>query len=380
MADEALLGILGNQDLLNFNQQTLQSDPYGMAGGVLGSWRPNTQTWDTGTATATAFAQSFLSGLLGNYARQRATEQTNQVIGLLPQLRANPSMVVAPEGVNENAFALLKANAVLNQQAAEAKRALTLEEMLRNVGIEGMKEEIRGKIGLGNDQKLEMLKAQLSGDPLKQAAVNELAASQGMPTAPRELSSYEQALAKYKDPELARAAVKASDPAFLSQTDIAKEKGAGQAIDRTMAYIDAQYAQAAKLTGKEAAKGRIGEALIGIPTEQSAAMDRIAETSILQFDSLLGREVNSDVRQRLIDKFGPKWFDSPETVTAKRDGLKAALRTLVAPSPLTSGASVAPSLDSIAPMPAAPALDQATYNSLRAQGLSPAEIRSKYGG
>lgn len=147
MADE-LLGLLGTNDLAAFNQSALQSDPYGMSAGVLGSWRPNTSTWSPGTTAATAFGQAFLTGLLGNYARQNAAEQTNAVIGVLPQLRADPMSVAVPEGVSDQAaFARLKASAVLRNQLASEQRNQALAEMLQKVGIAGLtkKAEVLGE-------------------------------------------------------------------------------------------------------------------------------------------------------------------------------------------------------------------------------------------
>ena len=147
MAGEEYLGLLGGNDLAAFNQSVTQSDPYGLAGRSLGAWQPDTSTWDPTTTGVTSFAKSFLSGLLGNYAKQNAADQLNSVIGVLPQLKSDPMSVVAPEGVNADAFAALKGSAVLRNYQAKAQQEQTLADLMQKVGIAGLtkKAEIIGE-------------------------------------------------------------------------------------------------------------------------------------------------------------------------------------------------------------------------------------------
>jgi hypothetical protein len=123
LAGEELYG-LGSNDLIGFQNQVAQNDPYGLVGRSLASWQPNTSTWDPGTTMATAFGKSFLSSLLGNYAQQRSADQLNSVIGVLPQLRSDPMSVVAPEGVDASPFAALKGTAILRNTQAQEQEAL----------------------------------------------------------------------------------------------------------------------------------------------------------------------------------------------------------------------------------------------------------------
>jgi len=133
MSAEDLLG-LGSNDLLGFNQSVQQSDPYGIAGRSLAGWQPNTSTWSPMETGMGAFAKSFFSGLLGNYAQQRSADQLNSVISVLPQLKSDPMSVVAPKGVNADAFALLKGTALVKNQLQSAQRDQTLAELMQKVG------------------------------------------------------------------------------------------------------------------------------------------------------------------------------------------------------------------------------------------------------
>lgn len=147
MAGEDYLGGISSNDLIGFQNSIAQSDPYGLAGRSLNAWQPNVSTWSPGTTAATAFGKSFLAGLLGNYANQRAADQTNAVIGVLPQLRSDPLSVVVPDGVNADAFAALKGTAILKNYQAQAQRDQSLADMLQKVGIAGLtkKAEVIGE-------------------------------------------------------------------------------------------------------------------------------------------------------------------------------------------------------------------------------------------
>lgn len=159
MADE-FYGILGNNDLAAFNQTVLQSDPYGIAARSLGAWSPDASTWSPTITGTTAFGKAFLTGLLGNYARQNAADQMNSVIGVLPQLKSDPMAVAAPEGVNADAFAALKGSAVLRNQLNTAQREQTLAELMQKVGIAGL------------TKKAEVLGEQQAYDAMGQGGVN----------------------------------------------------------------------------------------------------------------------------------------------------------------------------------------------------------------
>jgi hypothetical protein len=124
MAGEEYLALLGLNDLNQFSQTVQQSDPYGMTGRALGAWQPDYSGFNAQESAVTSFAKAFTSGLLQNYARNNAAEQMNSVVGILPQLRADPLHVATPEGVDPGAFSTLRGSAILKnfqQQAIDAQ-------------------------------------------------------------------------------------------------------------------------------------------------------------------------------------------------------------------------------------------------------------------
>jgi len=147
MANEELLGLLGNTDLAAFNQTVAQSDPYGIIGRSLYSWQPNMTTWDAPTSAVTSFGKSFLSGILQNYAQQNAAEQMNKVIGVLPQLRSDPLHVALPEGVNPEAFANLKASSVIKSFARDYENEQTAKKFNSDLAMRvlGKKFDVLGE-------------------------------------------------------------------------------------------------------------------------------------------------------------------------------------------------------------------------------------------
>lgn len=118
------------------------------------------------------------------------------------------------------------------------------------------------------------------------------------------------------------------------QRPLLDEQASKDKLNRAFEFIDEQYEKATKVSGGQAWLGGITERA-GVPTRAKQELDRIAESSVLQLDGILGRETNSDVRKRLIDQFGPKWYDSDDTKRQKGQDLKAALAALAAGTPLS---------------------------------------------
>jgi hypothetical protein len=112
--------MLNPNDLLGFTQQVRQSDPYGIAASSLNAFQPDTRSFSAGELGATAFGKSFLSGLLGNYANERANRQLSSVVQALPQLNSDPYGMSIPEGVDSGAFNLLRGSAILKNAQKSA--------------------------------------------------------------------------------------------------------------------------------------------------------------------------------------------------------------------------------------------------------------------
>jgi hypothetical protein len=150
MADE-ISTLLGTSDLLNFNNSVRQSDPYGITGAALGNVQFDTSTWDPQTTAISSFAKSFLSGLLGNYANQRASDQLSSVVSALPNLKSDPYNTAVPEGVDPGAFNVLKGSAILkksqNDELSTLQKKKDIADLLKSVVGEGVK---NGTIGTGD--------------------------------------------------------------------------------------------------------------------------------------------------------------------------------------------------------------------------------------
>jgi hypothetical protein len=135
MANDDLF--LSPTDIAGFQQSVAGTDPYGISGRSLLSWQPDMSTWSPQTAGITSFAKAFLGGLLQNYARSNASNQLQSVVGILPQLQADPYNTAAPEGVNSDAFNLLKGTAIVKdaerKELAKAQGNAAVAELLKSV-------------------------------------------------------------------------------------------------------------------------------------------------------------------------------------------------------------------------------------------------------
>lgn len=135
--------MLNPADLLGFTQQVRQSDPYGLAAQSLSQFQPDTRMFSAGELGATAFGKSFLSGLLGNYANERANRQLSSVVQALPQLNSDPYGMTTPEGVDSGAFNLLRGSAILKKAQKDTvlgdEKKTAVGDLLKSVLGEGVK-------------------------------------------------------------------------------------------------------------------------------------------------------------------------------------------------------------------------------------------------
>ena len=160
MATEDLLGLLGTNDLLQFNQAVQQGNTYGLAGRSLDAWQPDYSTFSPVASGATSFGKSFLAGLLQNYARQDAAEQIASVANVLPSLKSDPYHTAVPEGVDSGAFNLLRGSAILKKAQRDSltgdENTKNLSSLLQTVLGEGVKS--------GTISPSDALKAAKTGD------------------------------------------------------------------------------------------------------------------------------------------------------------------------------------------------------------------------
>lgn len=140
---EELLGLLSFNDLARFEQGAQASDPYGIAGQALFNAPINYSQFSPMETGVTAFGKAFLSGLLQNYGRNQVAEQVSSVVGALPQLNSDPYSVLTPEGVDSEAFNMLRGTAILNKARSEivskSEKAASARDMLKTILGEGIK-------------------------------------------------------------------------------------------------------------------------------------------------------------------------------------------------------------------------------------------------
>ena len=159
------------------------------------------------------------------------------------------------------------------------------------------------------------------------------------------------------------------DPA----SPLGKERLIKDAKNQSIDFIKSKFEQAKKLTGSNAGL----TANSGVPTPEGNELSALADSVIVQIDKVLGREINSDVRQRMLN-LAPKWYDSATEIDKKSKNLISLVESLSTPTPL---------LDSKIPKSEAPiATTSATagvdanlkqqYNALRASGKTAEEAKA----
>lgn len=117
-------------------------------------------------------------------------------------------------------------------------------------------------------------------------------------------------------------------------TEVIKEKGALDKLQQSFDFIDSKFERAKDLVGAEAAVG------LNTPfnTTKGNELRGLQDSVILQIDNALGREINSDVRNR-IKSLTPTSYDSKDTIETKKNNLKELLVSLAAPTPVLDAAT-----------------------------------------
>lgn len=297
MADDTLLG---PSDLIGFQNSVAQSDPYGIAGRSLASWQPDMSTWSPTTSGITSFAKAFASGLLQNYAQQNTANQLNAVMGVLPQLRSDPMSVVAPEGVDATPFATLKGNAIVKNVA---RQELLAEKNDNRVGLL-LNSVLPDLITTKQISAKDALSIASSNDPLGE--LDSLNLTQAKTATPLE-----------------------SVPDNL-RTKLVEEQGNATELKKSLKYIDDAFDKAKQVNGTGQS---LLSSLTGIPTYEGNQIQGIADTAIMQADKILGREMNSDVRQRILS-LAPKAYDSDAQIDKKKQDLKDYMSSLGKATPI----------------------------------------------
>lgn len=112
--------------------------------------------------------------------------------------------------------------------------------------------------------------------------------------------------------------------------DVIKEAANQATKQQSLDFIDQRFEDAKKLVGGSAAV----KSLTGIPTAKGNELEGLADSVIVQIDKALGREMNSDVRRRILS-LAPKFYDSAAEIDKKKENLKALVSSLSPATPVS---------------------------------------------
>ena len=111
--------------------------------------------------------------------------------------------------------------------------------------------------------------------------------------------------------------------------DALKERIVQNNKNQSLDFIDSKFEQAKQLNGPKSALTSI----TGIPTDEGNQLRGLTDSVIFQIDKTLGREINSDVRQRLTS-LTPKWYDTDAAIDKKKQDIKDLVSSLTASTPV----------------------------------------------
>lgn len=145
--------------------------------------------------------------------------------------------------------------------------------------------------------------------------------------------------------------------------DVKKDISTVANKEQSMSFIDEKYNQAKELNGTAGAL--ISE--LGIPTYKGNALTALGDSVVVQVDKMIGRELNSDVRKRMLT-LAPKSYDTDAEIERKKADMKELVSSLAAATPaLSSMTATAPaSLElkqQMAPPPPLPGETKEAYKA-----------------
>jgi hypothetical protein len=132
---------------------------------------------------------------------------------------------------------------------------------------------------------------------------------------------------------------KLRDPRIIAAKALPSELQTTSDLSQSLQFVDKaiESAKAQNNNGK-AIIGGLTQSIpfIGAPNSAKSTIDAVGEAMIGQVDKIQGRETNSDARTRLINQFGPKWYDSDADMERKGAAFKEYLSSLAKSTPINS--------------------------------------------
>lgn len=316
---EALLGTVGNEN------DYLAQDPYYGAARQIASFQPTAPRNNT-EAFLMPLLQTGISTALAGYGKRNALDEmygdTRSVLSSMPGLSSS-----------------------IMQQGAESESPAS--QLLSAYAVEDRPEGWTAKTGKADLAKA-ILTAQIAqeAEAKQQAAREELAktfAGKGMMLTPKDgitlIPGYAQAVGATKAAELQAESIPglSSVPAKL-QADAVKEIQAGSQLEQTKNFIKDKFEEAKKV-GK--VSGAIGSNVPFVTTYAENAFNGIGDSLLVQVDTILGREMNSDVRARMLS-LAPKWYDSEGELKRKEKDIIELISSLSPAQPILKSAGLKP--------------------------------------
>lgn len=243
---------------------------------------------------ATTFATSLGGGLLQNYGKQQQANQISALTSLLPQLISDPTSVGVPEDMDSAAFNSIKSKAIAAKAETSKKEDRENKTLLVQLLAKAETPEERERL-LGVASSLDMMPEGVD------LAVKAEEKPTGLAAVPKGL-----------------------------QKDAVQELAHLQGRDQSLDFIDDAFESAKKLVGPEAAVD-----IWGYKTDKAQLLSGMQQSLTYQIDNVVGREVNSDVRQQFKD-LTPKWYDDEKLLDAKKQKLKELVTKLTKPTPILS--------------------------------------------
>lgn len=362
MSNDFLSAFLSPQDLGQFQQSALQADPFAIAGSAIGQWQPNYNNMNAGQGAATAFGRAFMQGILSNYGQNRVADQVSKVVGVLPQMQQDPINMAVPEGINENAFNILKGNAILKKAQRDAllgdQNRVNVADMLKTVLGEGVKS--------GMITPIEALEAMKTGD------LSKIGSSTVDPLQNPNSPGYKV----NQDREDRLITLRKEFNALPTVQNFAKASQAVQALAGALR-------DNSKVSDQELVRYSILMIEPGMAVREGeqgavASSQSIPEAWKNQLNSALSgkTELGSDVREG-IKNLAARAYNSHKNLYQQANELYSKEATLQGLDP--SRLSYIGEATKVEDIFKAPPLSKEQYFKMRQQNMSPEEIKSKYG-
>ncbi len=322
----------GNYDLDQFDKILNQNNLWNMAAAPVMQAKFDNSTWSPSTTLGVSAAQSFLGALLGGMGNRQNAAQYEKLNEVLPTLYQDPSSVTLPEGMDAEAFGTIKANA-LRENAART---------------------------ISKSQKESDLKDSFFAEIYSK---NPSLAVSSMPEVAK----------KFGIGEVAEQKNSLSDLPPTLQTRAMEEAQTIKNKEKSLSFIDEKFEQAKKLTGP----GTTIASIFGVPTYSANELKGLKDSLLQQIDAMNGREMNSDVRQRLLD-LTPTGYDSDEQIDKKKANFKEFVASLAKSTPVLDSIGAAGSYQSVPSGGSEqPPQDDAAMRSFIRKGLAQNKTRAE---